>query len=84
MAVAWRLCRQRHRRHTTAMHLLQAGVDITALALWLGHESPFTTHQYIEADLERKKKTPNRLKEPKSQPIMFKPGDSLLAFLETL
>src|SRR5207249_544115 len=40
-------------RHTTAMHLLQAGVDITAIALWLGHESPITTHQYVEADLEK-------------------------------
>ena len=40
-------------RHTTAMHLLQSGVDITVVALWLGHESPATTHIYIEADLKR-------------------------------
>ena len=33
-------------RHTTAMHLLQAGVDISVIALWLGHESPATTHHY--------------------------------------
>ena len=71
-------------RHTTAMHLLQAGVDITAIALWLGHESPVTTHQYIEADLELKKKTLNRLQQPKGKPITFKPKDSLLAFLEGL
>ncbi|QTF94550.1 MAG: tyrosine-type recombinase/integrase [Halomonas sp. BM-2019] len=32
-------------RHTTAMHLLQAGVDISVIALWLGHESPVTTHR---------------------------------------
>ena len=38
-------------RHTTAMHLLQSGVDITVIALWLGHENIVTTHQYIEADL---------------------------------
>ena len=38
-------------RHTTAMHLLQSGVDISVIALWLGHESPSTTHMYIEADL---------------------------------
>jgi site-specific recombinase XerD len=38
-------------RHTTAMHLLQSGVDISVIALWLGHESPTTTHHYIEADL---------------------------------
>jgi integrase/recombinase XerD len=41
-------------RHTTAMHLLQSGVDITLIALWLGHESPSTTHIYIEADLKMK------------------------------
>ena len=35
-------------RHTTAMHLLQSGVDITLIALWLGHESPATTHIYVE------------------------------------
>ncbi len=71
-------------RHTTAMHLLQAGVDITAIALWLGHESPVTTHQYIEADLEMKKKTLDRLQSPKGKPITFKPSDPLLAFLEAL
>ena len=41
-------------RHTTAMHLLQSGVDITVIALWLGHESLETTHIYIEADLQMK------------------------------
>jgi len=33
------------------MHLLQAGNDITVIALWLGHESPATTHQYLELDV---------------------------------
>src|SRR5215469_5519891 len=45
----WRLCRARHRRH--ALHLLQSGVDIAVIALWLGHENIQTTHGYIEADL---------------------------------
>lgn len=71
-------------RHTTAMHLLQSGVDITAIALWLGHENPLTTHKYLEADLEMKKKTLSRLKEPKGEPATFVPGDALLAFLEAL
>ena len=43
-------------RHTTAMHLLQAGVDLTVIALWLGHESPVTTHGYVEADLAMKER----------------------------
>lgn len=41
-------------RHTTAMHLLQSGVDITVIALWLGHEDPSTTHIYLDADLAMK------------------------------
>jgi integrase/recombinase XerD len=48
-------------RHTTAMHLLQSGVDITVIALWLGHESPSTTHMYIEADLTMKERALSRL-----------------------
>ncbi len=66
------------------MHLFQAGVDITAIALWLGHESPLTTHQYIEADLEMKKKTLNRLQQPKGKTATSRPRDSLLTFLEAL
>ena|SRR5438132_13311909 len=46
----------RHSRHTGATHLLQAGVDITVIAFWLGHESTQTTHGYIEADLALKEK----------------------------
>lgn len=38
------------------MHLLQAGVDLTVIALWLGHESPVTTHGYVEADLAMKER----------------------------
>jgi integrase len=51
-------------RHTTAMHLLQSGVDISVIALWLGHESPMTTHQYVEADLAMKERALARLHEP--------------------
>jgi len=66
------------------MHLLQAGVDITAIALWLGHESPLTTHQYVAADLEMKRKTLSRLHQPKGKRTAFKPRDPLLAFLEAV
>jgi len=41
-------------RHSTAMHLLQSGVDIAVIALWLGHESIETTHVSLEADLATK------------------------------
>jgi integrase/recombinase XerD len=71
-------------RHTTAMHLLQSGVDITVIALWLGHESPATTHMYIEADLALKERALSKLQEPSTRPVRYKPSDKLLQFLEGL
>lgn len=71
-------------RHTTAMHLLQAGVDITVIALWLGHESPATTHGYIELDLNMKRKTLEKIKSPKFYRHNNKIPDSLISFLEGL
>ncbi len=44
-------------RHTTAMHLLQSGVDLNMIRSWLGHASIDTTHGYVEIDLEMKRKT---------------------------
>ena len=49
-----RLCRCRDRRHTTATHLLRAGVDINTIRAWLGHVSIDTTNVYAEVDLETK------------------------------
>lgn len=43
-------------RHTTAMHLLQSGVDLTLIKTWLGHVNLATTHTYIEIDMEMKRK----------------------------
>jgi integrase/recombinase XerD len=71
-------------RHATAMHLLQSGVDITVIAMWLGHEDTATTHQYIEADLTMKEAALRRMDAPSSKPIRFKASDRLLAFLEAL
>ena len=47
-------------RHSTAMHLFQAGVDMAVIALWLGHESLETTHVYVEADLATKERCASR------------------------
>ena len=71
-------------RHTTAMHLLQSGVDITVIALWLGHEDPTTTHLYIEADLAMKEAALKRVNDLAPRDVRFKAPDRLLAFLETL
>lgn len=71
-------------RHTTAMHLLQAGVDISVIALWLGHESPITTHHYVEADLTMKDCALARLHEPDVRIQRYRAPDSLIDFLKTL
>lgn len=66
------------------MHLLQAGVDITVIAMWLGHESPTTTHGYIELDMAMKRKTLEKLEEPELRRPKKQIPDSLIAFLESL
>lgn len=71
-------------RHTTAMHLLQSGAGTDVIALWLGHESPTTTHHYVEADLRMKEKALARLQEPNSEIKRYRAPDSLLEFLKTL
>lgn len=71
-------------RHSAAMHLLQAGVDITVIALWLGHESIQTTHGYIEADLATKEQVLEQLAPAGKLAKRFKADDDLLRFLATL
>ncbi len=71
-------------RHSAAMHLLQAGVDITVIALWLGHESIQTTHGYIEADLATKQQVLEKVAPAGQLAKRFKADDELLRFLATL
>jgi integrase/recombinase XerD len=71
-------------RHTTAMHLLQAGVDLTVIALWLGHESPVTTHGYVEADLAMKERALAAIAPPGTRRTRYRPTDELLKFLQAL
>src|ERR1017187_8734891 len=67
-----------------AIVLLQAGVDITVIALWLGHESTSTTHMYVEADLAMKEKALKRIQAPRGAPPRYRPPDRVLRFLQTL
>lgn len=71
-------------RHSTAMHMLQAGVDITVIALWLGHENPSTTHLYVEADLAMKERALQAVQSPRIKETRYRPTDRLLAFLQGL
>ncbi len=71
-------------RHTTAMHLLQSGVDMTVIALRLGHESPATTHIYVEADLAMKERALSRLQPPGIVGSRYRPPDKLMQFLQNL
>jgi integrase/recombinase XerD len=71
-------------RHSTAMDLLQNGVDRTVIALWLGHESVETTQIYVHADMRLKEKALARVKSTTSRPGRYRPDDALLSFLESL
>jgi site-specific recombinase XerD len=71
-------------RHAAAMALLHRGVDLSVIALWLGHESTETTQIYLHADMQLKERalahsTPSGL-----IPERFRPDDPLLKFLESL
>lgn len=68
-------------RHSTAMGLLQGGVDIAVIALWLGHESIETTHGYLEADLKTKEAALDKIAAPSAGFKRYRPSDELLAFL---
>jgi integrase/recombinase XerD len=70
-------------RHTTAMHLLQSGVDLSVIALWLGHENIQTTHGYLAADLEMKKQALSCLRHPRVQRTRTAPVP-MLDFLSSL
>jgi site-specific recombinase XerD len=71
-------------RHTTAMQLLQAGVDRAVIALWLGHESVETTQIYLDANLAMKEQALAKAAPPEGKPGRYRPDDQLMAFLKGL
>lgn len=71
-------------RHTAAMRLLHAGVDIATIALWLGHESIETTGIYLHADMTLKQRAIDRTTPVGGQPGRYQPPDQLIAFLEAI
>ncbi len=71
-------------RHTAAVYLLQSGVDLSVIALWLGHESLESTQAYMNSDLTQKIKIFEKTLPISAKPVTFKPDDNLIEFLKAL
>jgi integrase/recombinase XerD len=71
-------------RHTAAMTLMNAGVDTSVIALWLGHNSAVTTHIYLHADMTIKERALAHAPAPNTTPGRYRPADDLIDFLERL
>lgn len=71
-------------RHAAAMALLGRGVDLTVIALWLGHESTETTEMYLHADMRLKERALAHASSTGLLPGRYRPPDPVLAFLEAL
>ena len=71
-------------RHSAAMRLLNAGVDTSVIALWMGHENTATTQVYIHADLALKERAIARTAPQDAAPGRYQPADDILAFLDGL
>jgi len=71
-------------RHTSAMLLRQAGIDLSVIALWLGHEGIESTQIYLHADLALKERALARTTPIGTPPGRYRAPDTLLAFLEGL
>ena len=67
-----------------AMGLLEAGIDRSIIALWLGHESVETTQIYLHANLDLKQKILDKIQMPEGKPGRYRPDDKLLSFLSSL
>ena len=74
---------RRFDEHLRDVRGLAAGTR-SVIALWLGHESPVTTHHYVEADPAMKERALSRLHEPGAKILRYRASDSLLNFLRAL
>jgi site-specific recombinase XerD len=71
-------------RHTCAMRLLESGVDVTLISMWLGHESLRSTQIYLTAHMALKEQALARLTPPQITPGRYIPTDDVLSFLDSL
>ena len=84
------LCRARHKRHTTAVHLLESGVELNVIRGWLGHVSLDTTNRYAEINIHMKEAAakicgaPAAISVESHQKPIWHEDASLLNWLESL
>ncbi|WP_024794260.1 tyrosine-type recombinase/integrase [Tomitella biformata] len=71
-------------RHTAAMNLLAGGVDISVIALWLGHQRTQSTDAYLHADMSVKQAAIDRTRPGDTKPGIYRPEPDILAWLATL
>jgi integrase/recombinase XerD len=71
-------------RHTAAMNLLSAGVDVSVIALWLGHADTHSTDAYLHADMAIKQAAIDRTRPPNVKPGNYQPEPDILAWLTSL
>ena len=71
-------------RHTAAMRLLEAGVDISVIALWLGHQHTNSTDIYLHADMTIKQAAIDRTRPPQIPPGTYTPPPNILTWLDEL
>lgn len=71
-------------RHACAMNLLQSGVDLPTIALWLGHEDLRTVQHYLHADLGLKERALAHTTPPNTKPGRYRPSDAILTWLDNL
>ena len=71
-------------RHSVAMNLLISGVDISTIAIWLGHSSIETTHKYMIADMELKRKAMEKVGSAGNSSYKYKPSADIMNFLNSL
>lgn len=71
-------------RHTAAMNLLAAGVDVSVIALWLGHSDTHSTDAYLHADMAIKQAAIDRTRPPNVKPGTYQPDPDILTWLTSL
>ena len=71
-------------RHTCAMNLLAAGVDVSVIALWLGHQNTHSTDAYLHADMAIKQAAIDRTRPAGTQPGAYRLEPNILDWLSRL